>query len=164
MRFFQNCHSLDELKKEYRRLAMIHHPDCGGDPETMKAINAEHDEVFEVLKIDHNAKSDEWHQVTEAPEEFREIIDLLMRLDGVDAELCGHWLWISGETRKHKEALKAAGCRWSANKKMWYWRHPEDGCYGRNRKARSMSEIRFKYGSQVFRNGQETDLCGRLSA
>lgn len=36
MRYFNNCNTLDELKKEYRRLAMIHHPDRGGDLETMK--------------------------------------------------------------------------------------------------------------------------------
>lgn len=39
MRYFTNCKNLDELKKEYRRLSMIHHPDRGGDPEIMKAIN-----------------------------------------------------------------------------------------------------------------------------
>ena len=35
MKYFTNCKNLDELKKEYRRLAMIHHPDRGGD--TLKA-------------------------------------------------------------------------------------------------------------------------------
>ena len=39
MKYFNGVNTLDELKKEYRRLSKIHHPDCGGDEETMKAIN-----------------------------------------------------------------------------------------------------------------------------
>ena len=31
--------TLDELKAQYRKLAMMHHPDRGGDLDTMKAIN-----------------------------------------------------------------------------------------------------------------------------
>ena len=41
--YFTNCKTLDELKAEYRRLAMANHPDRGGDVETMKQINADHD-------------------------------------------------------------------------------------------------------------------------
>ena len=54
MKYFNNITSLDELKKAYRRLAMKHHPDCGGSEEIMKQINAEHDALFETLKASHN--------------------------------------------------------------------------------------------------------------
>lgn len=43
MKYFTNCTTLEDLKKEYRRLTMLHHPDRGGDTATMQAINAEHD-------------------------------------------------------------------------------------------------------------------------
>ena len=125
--YFTNCKTLDELKAEYRRLAMANHPDRGGDVETMKQINADHDAAFEILKKRHNESADEYHQTTETAEEFRDIIEALLKLDGLTVELCGCWLWISGNTREHKEALKAAGCRWSKKKAMWYWRHTEDG-------------------------------------
>lgn len=39
--FFADCQSTEEAKKLYYRLAQQNHPDHGGDPETMKAINAE---------------------------------------------------------------------------------------------------------------------------
>lgn len=121
----------------------------------MKEINNEHDRLFEELKAKHNAKADEFHQTTETAEEFREIIEALLNLDGLVVELCGSWLWISGQTMKHKDALKAAGCRWSSNKKMWYWRHEEEGRRW-HKGNRTIGEIRTKYGSQVFTAAGET--------
>lgn len=151
--FFKNVNSLEALKKEYRRLVMLHHPDHGGDTATMQAINAEHDALFEALKAKHNAEHDEDHQTTETPEEFREIIEALLRMDGVEVELCGSWLWIGGNTRAYKDELKAAGCRWSSNKKLWYWRHEEDSSSWHRGKTYSMGKIRTKYGSQYFGTG-----------
>ena len=150
--FFKNVNTLEELKKEYRRLVMIHHPDHGGDTATMQAINAEHDALFEMLKAKHNAEHDAEHQTTETPEEFREIIEALLRMYGVEVELCGSWLWIGGNTRAHKDALKAAGCRWSSSKKLWYWRHAEDA-HRWHRGRSTIGEIRTKYGSQYFGTG-----------
>ena len=147
--------NLDELKAEYRRLVKKYHPDCGGSVDIMKEINNEHDRLFEELKAKHNAKADEYHQTTETAEEFRQIIEALLNLEGLVVELCGSWLWISGQTMKHKDALKAAGCRWSSNKKMWYWRHEEDGRRW-HKGNRTIGEIRTKYGSQVFTAAGET--------
>lgn len=157
MKYFMNCKTLDDLKREYRRLAMIHHPDVGGDPETMKEINNEHDTLFESLKNQHNARAaaDETgktYATTETAEEFREIIEKLLRMHGLEVELCGSWLWIGGNTREHKDELKAAGCRWSSNKKLWYWHHAEEGRRWHKGSA-TMNQIRNKYGSQTFRSG-----------
>ena len=159
MKYFMNCKTLDELKREYRRLSKIHHPDCGGDEETMKAINNEHDEVFEILKSQQNtrAKADptgKTKYTTETPEEFRRVVETLLKLD-LTVELCGSWLWISGDTKPQKEKLKAVGCRWSSSKKMWYWRHQEDGCSWSKGK-KTMGEIRTKYGSQTFKANRES--------
>lgn len=163
MKYFTNINTLDELKAAYRRLSMKYHPDRGGDTATMQEINAEHDELFERIKKQHNASADEFHKTTETPEEFREIIELLLKLEGLTVELCGSWLWIGGDTRQHKETLKAAGCRWSNNKKLWYWHHAEEGRKWRRGKA-TMSDIRMKYGSQVFDSSGETTGYNRIGA
>lgn len=163
MKFFNGITTLDELKAAYRRLALKYHPDMGGSTEIMQEINNEHDELFELLKKQHNASADEYHQTTETPEEFRAIIELLLRLDGLTVELCGSWLWIGGNTREHKDALKAAGCRWSSNKKLWYWHHAEEGRKWRRGKA-TMSDIRTKYGSQVFDAAGERSGYERIGA
>lgn len=152
--YFDKCKTLDELKAEYRRLAVKYHPDTGGDLETMKAVNAEHDRVFEILKKKHNDSADEYHQTTETAEEFRDIINALLTLPGLEIELCGSWLWIGGNTLEHREKLRELGCKWSQTKKLWHWHHAEDGSKW-YRGKRSMNEIRSKYGSQVFRGGKE---------
>ena len=161
MTYFNNINNLDELKAAYRRLAMKNHPDHGGSVEIMQQINAEHDALFETLKKKHNASADEYHQTTETPEEFREIIIKLIVIPGLDIELCGSWLWIGVNTREHKEELKAIGCRWSKNKKLWYWHHAEEGRKWR-RGTYSMNEIRTKYGSQTFKGQSEESNYTRI--
>jgi curved DNA-binding protein CbpA len=162
MKYFTNVSSLDELKKEYRLLVMLHHPDKGGSTATMQAINNEHDELFEILKAQQNRRADadetgRTRRVDEMAEEFREILEILIKLDGLNIELCGSWLWISGETKKHKDSLKAAACRWSNNKKMWYW-HPTQAPGGwRRGGSYSIDDIRAKYGSEpiVMKNNPQ---------
>ena len=107
--YFENVKTLDELKKQYRRLAMKYHPDMGGSTETMQQINAEHDALFEMLKKQHNASADEYHQTTETAAEFRDIIDFLMKFDDLEVELVGSWVWCGGNTKPHKDDLKVAG-------------------------------------------------------
>lgn len=46
MPYFENIKSYEELKAQYKQLCKKNHPDAGGDPEIMKAINAEFAQVF----------------------------------------------------------------------------------------------------------------------
>ena len=156
-KYFANCRTLDELKKVYKHLAQKHHPDVGGDTRTMQEINAEYEARFEVLKRSQNEQAAEdttgkARATTESAGDFIAIIDHLLKLDGLEIELCGRWLWIGGDTKKHKEALKACGCRWSSSKKLWNWHFAEDGDKW-HRGSKSMSQIRSKYGSTTFSRG-----------
>lgn len=156
MTYFKNINSINDLKKEYRKLSMLHHPDNGGDTATMAKINAEYTQLFNLLKKQHNekAKADttgKTKEMYECPEEFMDIINALLHLDGLEVELCGSWIWISGNTKEHKEALKAIGCRWASKKKLWYWRSENDAC-GSHGKTKTMAQIRFRYGSEKFKS------------
>ena len=89
-KYFNNPTTLEELKAQYKKLAFQYHPDVGGDNESMKAVNAEYDELFSVLKNVHrNAKGEMYthapkeDEQPEAPEEFRDLISKLVRLAGV---------------------------------------------------------------------------------
>ncbi len=57
MSYFKNIQSLDDLKEQFKKLARKHHPDAGGNAETMKEINREYDILFPVWKHRYNALS-----------------------------------------------------------------------------------------------------------
>ena len=125
MKWFTGCESMDELKAKYRKLAMKWHPDMGGDTRIMQEINAEYDDYFRRAQKANNERAERgdegYRKNYEAPNKYREIIVKLVMLDGVIVNVVGSWLWISGDTRKHKDSLKAYGCKWSNGRKMWYW-------------------------------------------
>lgn len=152
MKWFNNPKSLEELKKDYKRLAMKHHPDVsGGNDADMKEINAEYDMLFVTLKNVHQNASGETYttktETAETPDEFKDIIDALIRLNGIKIEICGSWLWITGNTYPHRKALKELHFRFSKSKTAWYY-HTAD--YKKtNNKTFTMEQIRDLYGSET---------------
>jgi hypothetical protein len=151
--FFENVKTLDELKKQYKKLCKQYHPDNGGDAETMKAVNAEYDEVFARVKnIRETADGRTYtaaESTTEKPEEFMNIINRIIGLDGIIIELIGTWIWVTGDTYKCKESLKAAGFKWCGKKKAWSWHRPEDAKI--SKKKFTLDEIRSKFGSEEIK-------------
>ena len=89
MKFFFNVTSIDELKAQYKKLAKQHHPDLGGDVETMKAVNTEYEALFKTLNTERK------HDMSDG---FREAIDKVINFEGLNIEICGSWVWVSGNT------------------------------------------------------------------
>ena len=159
--YFTAC-NVNELKSQYRKLAFELHPDMGGDAKEFSAMKAEYERLFVELK-DKAFREDpdnnvEWSTVNtdELDDGYMRIIDLLIHLKGINIELCGGWLWLSGDTKAVKEQLKSAGCYWAPKKKLWYWR-PSDYSCRHNRHAHSMAYIRGKYGSQRIVAGKRVE-------
>lgn len=50
MKHFINISSFEDLKKQYRKLALANHPDKGGKTEIMQEINVEFDVLFNIWK------------------------------------------------------------------------------------------------------------------
>ena len=42
MEYFKDCETVADIKREYRRLCSIHHPDKGGDVEIQKEVNIQY--------------------------------------------------------------------------------------------------------------------------
>ncbi|MCP4080550.1 MAG: J domain-containing protein, partial [Planctomycetaceae bacterium] len=76
---------------------------------------------------------------------FNNALNSIFFLFFLIVEICGVWLWITGATRQHRQALKAAGFKWASKKKAWYFR-PEQ-FRSRSRGKSTLEEIRQKYGS-----------------
>ena len=150
MKYFAGIETLEELKKEYKRLALLHHPDRGGDTATMQDINAEYDSLFDGVKDFHKNKDGETYTkaTEETASEWREVISRLLslRMVGVDIEVIGSFLWVSGNTKPYREELKKMGMRWSQNKAAWYLSPP--GYKRFSNREYSMDDIRTLYGSQ----------------
>lgn len=64
MKYFKNVNSLEDLKKQFKKLAFKHHPDRGGDAEIMKAVNNEYDMLFPIWKNRDNIKTEETAEST----------------------------------------------------------------------------------------------------
>lgn len=138
--------TIDDIKAQYRALAIANHPDMGGSVEAMAEINAEFADLCKRYGSVHKAANGSTYETeeTERPEEFISIIDALIRL-GVDIKIVGAWIWVSGNTYECKEELKAMGFCWSAKHKEWY-KAPANAKYRRTNK--SMKQIEAKYGIQ----------------
>ena len=61
----------------------------------------------------------------ETAEHFKDLIDELMRMDNIVIEVIGCFVWVTGETKPHKDKLKALKFQWHTKKIAWYLK-PED--------------------------------------
>ena len=165
LKYFKDCTSKEECKKLYKKLAFIHHPDRGGDTETMKTINAEFDYVME-NNIFKSSKKDTSKKDTKkdydfSSSQFKDIISALVRLDGLEIEITGCFIWVTGNTYPQKDIIKSLGFRYSRNKKAWYIAPEEYFAQKRSyKKSYSMNNIRNKYGSQKFESEGNQKMIG----
>jgi hypothetical protein len=137
-----------DIKAAYKKMILKYHPDRNpAGLEMSKSINV----AFQTLRnYDGLSAPVGGAEVNiNLSEEIEAAINAVIDLEGIIVELCGTWVWLSGDTKTHKEAIKAAGYRWSPKKLMWHW-SPADQSKKRRSKALDMDNIRFKYGSAVI--------------
>lgn len=151
MMYFKDIHSLEDLRREYKRLVKANHPDNGGSEDAIKVINVEYDFCFKALEKNDTVSSNKYNRAED--EMIREIINAIIKLN-VEIEICGSWVWVSGNTYVCKAELKANGFHWASKKKMWFWHNPEEQVKSNGKT--SMNDIREKYGSEIVRNATES--------
>jgi curved DNA-binding protein CbpA len=154
MNYFKDIQCIEDLKIQYKKLAMIYHPDRGGDENIMKLINIEYDKLFFIYQNIHKKNDGSFFEkeaeTTESIDFFKEVIDRLIGINEIIIEICGLWLWISGNTYPHRDKLKNLGFKFSKKRSMWYW-HDESEKHTRWRKSGKMlsfDEIRALHGSE----------------
>ena len=132
-----------EAKAAFRVAAMKYHPDRNpAGAEMMKIVN----EAYDVLKgYTGEIPANEGGSGQDYPEAVNCALNVVVGLEGVEIEVCGAWVWVSGQTYKHKAVFKEAGYKYASKKKSWYFR-PDDW-HSSSRGSYSMEDIRGKYGS-----------------
>ncbi|WP_310604632.1 J domain-containing protein [Anaerosporobacter sp.] len=58
MKWFNNPTSMDEVKKQYKSLIRVYHPDNGGDLDKMQEINAEYNELCDRFEKGYSSYSE----------------------------------------------------------------------------------------------------------
>lgn len=140
------------IKVAYRRACMKFHPDRGGSDEMMKAINQAY-EVLEGFTGNIESSGEEGY-----PEALNDAINKIRHLDGIIIEICGAWVWVTGNTKQHKDALgkSGAGFFWASKKQAWYFRPDDWKSSGKG--SFSLDEIRAKHGSQEVKKSYRQQL------
>lgn len=142
--------TIDDLKKQYYRLAKIHHPDTGGTNDGFRDMNDEYERLQNIILTQGGFTGAERTNEQNISEIYRDIINTIITIPNITIELIGSWIWIGGNTYPVKDQIKAAGFKFHSKKVMWFW-HP--GEYRRfNGEEMSIEEIRSKYGSQEIKS------------
>lgn len=157
MKYFNNVNTLEALRKQYKELLKKYHPDnVNGSTEATQEINTEYDRLFKALKDTHESTADNVNNSNKSnvnnvkydfteDAKLREILQKIVGFAGIEIEIIGSWIWVSGNTYLCRNELKANGFKWASNKRMWYWH--SDNYQKKSRKSLSMENIRDYYGS-----------------
>lgn len=150
------------IKQVFRKLASANHPDKGGSTESMQLINCAYKELCKFFAmnetLDVNEEGNEESETGEPAASFDfSFLDELKAMAGVVIEICGYWVWLSGDTYPHRELIKNLGFKFSGSKKSWYW-SPTIATSKFMRGTKPMAAIRKKYGSEIIKNAQRPTL------
>ena len=110
-------------------------------------ILEKNEEVEEVTEVKAEEVKEEVKE--EAKGEYDEIVkeklEAVKNLEGIEIELIGYWIWISGDTYNVKDEIKEAGFKYAKNKKMWYF-NPNINYKKRSRKIFTKEEMEELHG------------------
>lgn len=146
MKYFEGLTEENLIKARYKELAKMYHPDKGGDTAIMKEVNAQYESVLTGMYQISGKSITEIDEIFKSDILLREKLNAILSFEDLIIEICGNWLWVTGDTKKCKDILKNLGFFWASKKEAWYFRSEQFKSYG-NRRTQSLDEIRYKHGS-----------------
>ena len=160
--YFTPGMTVDEVRAQYRRLAMQWHPDRpGGDTATLQAINAAYEAALKARdgeEVSYEAEGGEMRTRTyrydaKVEQEIIEVIDRLLklRMPNVTIRLIGRWVWAEGETRPYKDQLgkNGLGLNWHSKRIAWYWK--PQGWHSHYNGHATLDDLESAYGGREYR-------------
>lgn len=150
---FKSKNNLEDLKKEYRKLLLKNHPDKGGSKEETQLINVAYEEAYRYVEAKEKNinfgedRSEEFKKATDEDiKKFIEIFNELMKMDGIEIDIVGSWIWLGGNTYSYKEDIKKLSFRYSRKHKKWYYFHDIENSMKRRGSKKTYKEITKEYG------------------
>ncbi|MEJ7829624.1 MAG: hypothetical protein WKF91_15550 [Segetibacter sp.] len=157
MEFFNNCTTIEEVKKLYKTLALANHPDRGGNTATMQKINSEYSYICaKILSGDQYSAEDRNTSILET-EAYMNAVNKVAGLEGIVIELVGTWIWVRGNTKPYSKILKdenGGKFVWAKKKddySAWFFRTSEHK-FRKFGPAIPLDEIKNKYGYETINN------------
>lgn len=157
--YFEGLHTEQEIKNKWRELCKRHHPDLGGDPEIMKQVNAQYEARLRDC-YRHEYTDEQTEEKINIDKDIAEKAAEIIGLEGLIVELCGRWLWVTGNTYQHRLILKCKQFKFASKKVAWFWHR--EGDTPRRHKEYSLDDIRAKHGAAILAGsgGYGTRLIG----
>jgi len=160
MKHFNDCINVAMVKKLYRELALVLHPDRGGELRAMQELNAEYLQILQQLdgrvSFEDGKERTYKYDATQETEILNKINALIsLRMANVEIIIIGSWIWINGATRPFKDKLRALNCKWHNKRGCWFFHQANDtnetrGCYRRGYSKDGLDKLAQKYGYQKF--------------
>lgn len=152
MKWFHEVNNRNELREQYKKLLLKHHPDNGGKVSDMQEINVEYDLLFNRLKAENKSDSQSCaYDENEQNREFKEVINTIIHINA-EIEIIGSWIWVHGGY-EYRELLKYIGFRYAPKKKCWCWHHADYKRY--HKQEIGLETIRLRYGSRVVHHQEK---------
>lgn len=156
--------TLASLKATYKNWCMKLHPDLNKGKDTtedMQELNNAYEAQFKILKdneLKKDVKDREKFNFDEVPADLITIINELIKFDGVQIDIVGNWIWLSGNTCQYKEQIKDLNFHRSKAKKKWFWNGSEK--VRRPFKKMTYKDITNKYGCRTIESKRQKQLAG----
>ena len=75
-----------------------------------------------ILKVSKTTRREDGPEFEDYLEPGAEAVRSVAEAYGLSVRETCLCVWVSGDTKPHREELKAAGAKWSGKRKAWYWR------------------------------------------
>lgn len=154
----QAINDLDALKKQYFKLAKLYHPDAGGTKEQFQSLQNEYEVLQEKILRGSNLTDSQKTNEREIDAALRDVCNVLVTIPGINIEIIGKWIWVSGNTYPVRTELKAAGLTFIKKNNLPYWIYK--GVESASRGKMDIDEIRAKYGSQKMTATERKKIQG----
>jgi hypothetical protein len=145
----KTINDLDDLKQEYRKLANKYHPDKGGTTAQFQELQNEYEKLRNKILSGSSLSEAEKENEIVIDEALRAAINAIITLEGINIELIGKWIWVSGNTFPVYKQIKAAGFEFIKKKNIPYWIYK--GVESKSRGGTDMADIVKKYGSKPIK-------------